>query len=91
MTDLRNNFENQEPGTLRYNVYKEVIRQGEKLKTFADYLDNLCSETTTEEELLQAYDHPIQIIHNDHRVSIPFSAETYNILVKLLEEAMEEF
>lgn len=69
-------------------TYEETIQQLEQFRTF---LTDLCSETTTEDELESLYDENIVITLKDHRVTIPFEALSYNNLVDFINNIMEDY
>jgi hypothetical protein len=63
----------------------------EYYKDFLQYLYQIGSETTTEEELQLLYGKTIDISLNGHKVKIAFDAVNYNNLVHLVEQAVREF
>ena len=60
-------------------------------KDFRDYLYQIGSETTTEEELDELYNKNVTIAFNNHTVKIPFDAVIYNKLVDLIETMIKEY
>ena len=50
------------------------------LKDFESYLDDLCSETITQDELEALYQQPITITFSDHTIDIPFNGYSYQAL-----------
>ena len=58
---------------------------------FLQYLYQIGSETTTEEELQSLYEKTINISLNGHKVKLAFDAVNYNNLVHLVEQAIKEF
>lgn len=79
------------PDDPQYAEYERLFRTAINIQDFADYLSILGSEVTTLDELQAAYEHPIVIVHNNNMVEIPFSANLYNSLVSLVNNAMEDF
>jgi GTP1/Obg family GTP-binding protein len=63
----------------------------ESYKDFRDYLYQIGSETTTEEELQSLYNKTIDISLNGHKVKLAFDAVNYNNLIHLVEQAIKEF
>lgn len=70
---------------------KKLDKTLESYKDFLQYLYQIGSETTTEEELDYLYEKTINISLNGHKVKITFDAVNYNNLVHLVEQAIEEF
>ena len=65
-----------------------------QLKSYQDFLQFLYqvgSETTTEEELLSLYNKTINISFNNHKIKLSFDAVNYNNLVHLVEQAIKEY
>lgn len=60
-----------------------------KLEDFLTYLDDLCSETVTEEELEALYHQPIIITFSDHTVTIPFNPHSYQALYEMINKLCE--
>lgn len=70
------------------------MKVDETLKSYQDFLQYLYqigSETTTEEELQSLYEQTIDISLDGHKVKIAFDAVNYNNLVHLVEQAIKEF
>ena len=70
---------------------RDLNKTLESYKDFRDYLYQIGSETTTEEELQSLYEKTINISLNGHKVKLAFDAENYNNLVHLVEQAIKEF
>ena len=69
-------------------TYEETIQQLEQFRTF---LTDLCSETTTEDELESLYNENIVITLKDHSLTIPFEALSYNNLATFIDNLKEDF
>ena len=70
---------------------RDLDKTLESYKDFLQYLYQIGSETTTEEELQSLYEKTIDISLSGHKVKIAFDAVNYNNLVHLVEQAIEEF
>ena len=62
-----------------------------KFEGFREYLLQIGSESTTEEELERLYTTNVVINVDNYEVFIPFDATIYNELLKLIEKVIEEF
>lgn len=60
-------------------------------KDFLEYLRQIGSETTTEEELKELYNENVTIEFNYHTITVPFDAVIYNKLVDLVETIIKEY
>lgn len=71
-------------------IKKKIDKTLKSYQDFLQYLYQIGSETTTEEELQSLYEKTINISLNGHRVKLAFDAVNYNNLVHLVEQAIKE-
>ena len=61
-----------------------------ELRKFKAYIDNMGSETTTDDELEALYKTYFEIKHQDHSIKIPFDATIWNAICATIDEVISE-
>lgn len=68
-----------------------MVTSLQKLKEFRDYLLQIGSESTSEEELEQLYNETVSIVFNDRVITTNFCSEVYLSLLSLVENLIKEY